>query len=80
MTIQKARLCLALAGVLVAASAGATTYTDNFKGGHSQLQWTALNDACLTAGDGTGSIPACSKVTWMNSQSYTIPADQTTAG
>lgn len=80
MTTQKARLCLALAGVLVAASAGATTYTDNFKGGHSQLQWTALNDACLTAGDGTGSIPACSKVTWMNGQSYTIPSDQTIAG
>ena len=80
MTTQKTRLCLALAGVLVAASASATTYTDNFKGGHSQLQWTALNDACLTAGDGTGSIPACSSVTWMNGQSYTIPADQTTAG
>ena len=80
MSTQKARLCLALAGVLVAASASAATYTDNFKGGHAQLNWTALNDACLTAGDGTGSIPACSGVTWMNSQNYTIPSDQTTAG
>ena len=80
MSTQKARLFLALAGALVAASASGATYTDNFKGGHAQLQWTALNDACLTAGDGTGSIPACSSVTWMNSQSYTIPADQTTAG
>ncbi|MDE2271969.1 MAG: hypothetical protein KGJ94_08295 [Xanthomonadaceae bacterium] len=80
MSIQKARLLIAMAGVLIACSAGATTYTDNFSGTTANLDWNALNDACLTAGNGTGSIPACSNMTWMNGQSYTIPADETIAG
>lgn len=80
MTIKNARLLVALVGVLTACTAAATTYTDNFTGTTANLQWTALNDACLTAGNGTGSIPTCSSMTWMNGQSYTIPADQTTAG
>lgn len=66
MSIQKARLCLALVGALVAASAGATTYTDNFQSTKANLQWVALNDACLTAGTQTGTsslsnpiVPSC---------------------
>ncbi|TAN08560.1 MAG: hypothetical protein EPN36_00170 [Rhodanobacteraceae bacterium] len=92
MSFAKTKLLLALAGVLVACSAGATTYVDNFTGAAANLQWTALNDACLTAGSGTGSIPACSSVaksktvggtttwTWMNGQTYTVPTSDTTAG
>jgi type IV pilus assembly protein PilY1 len=54
-----AKLLLLLAGVLIACTAAADTYTDNFTGATASLKWTALNDACLTAGDGTGSIPKC---------------------
>ena len=53
------KILLLLAGVSIACAASATTYSDNFTGTSSQLQWTALNDACLTAGDNSGSIPSC---------------------
>ncbi|HEX7325120.1 MAG TPA: PilC/PilY family type IV pilus protein [Rhodanobacteraceae bacterium] len=80
-SIRKTGLMLALAGLLVAGAANAaTTYKDDFTGTSASLNWTALNDACLTAGNGTGSIPACSSVNWMNGQSYTIPAADTTPG
>jgi type IV pilus assembly protein PilY1 len=48
-----------------ACSATAVTYTDNFSGAKNTLDWTALDYACLTAGDGTApanganAIPAC---------------------
>jgi len=32
---------------------------DTLTGASSSFQWRALNGACLTAGDGTGTIPAC---------------------
>src|SRR5699024_9680852 len=48
-------LVLLLAGTAMAQ----TTYTDNFRGAEAQLDWIALGYACLTAGGGTGSIPAC---------------------
>ncbi len=59
MSIRYAKALFALAGVLFSCMAAAVTYTDNFTGKTANLQWTALNDACLTAGDGSGSIPAC---------------------
>jgi len=60
MSIRSARLALALAAVLATGTASAAkTYTDNFSGATAALQWKALNTACLTAGNGTGSIPAC---------------------
>ncbi|WP_064504867.1 PilC/PilY family type IV pilus protein [Frateuria defendens] len=48
-----------VAGLWLAQSAAAVTYTENFSGASSSLKWRALDYACLTAGDGTGSIPAC---------------------
>lgn len=49
-----------LLGLMVAGTAAAaTTYKDNFQSGSASLDWTALNDACLTAGDGSGTIPSC---------------------
>jgi type IV pilus assembly protein PilY1 len=61
MFIRSARLALALAAVLATgAASAATTYTDNFSGSTAALTWQALNYACLTAGNGSGSIPACS--------------------
>lgn len=66
MNLQKAKLVCALAGVLLAASAGAATYSDNFQGTQAQLPWVALSSACLTAGNQTGTsslanpiIPKC---------------------
>lgn len=59
MSIRRAKLFVAVTGVLLAGSAAATTYSDNFTGVSAKLNWTALNDACLTAGNGSGTIPAC---------------------
>ncbi|MEO8837623.1 MAG: PilC/PilY family type IV pilus protein [Herbaspirillum sp.] len=59
MTIKHAKLALLLAGVLASGAAAATTYTDNFSSTKASLDWKALNYACLTAGGGTGAIPAC---------------------
>ncbi len=60
MSTKHTKLISLLAGLLFACSASAvTTYTDNFSGASSNLNWLHLDDACLTAGNGTGSIPAC---------------------
>ena len=45
----------------------AAPIVDNFTKQAAQLGWTAIGDACLTAGDGTGTIPACQN-------SSTLPA------
>jgi type IV pilus assembly protein PilY1 len=51
---------LAAACVLMApALAFAQTISDNFTNGSSSYSWTPLQGACLTAGNGTGTIPAC---------------------
>jgi type IV pilus assembly protein PilY1 len=53
---------LALLPALAAAQSAAPTVTviqDNFTGNASSFSWTALHGACLTAGDATGTIPAC---------------------
>lgn len=66
MSIRKSRLALAMTGALLATSAGATTYSDNFNSGQASLKWIALDDACLTAGTQIGVsnkdspiIPSC---------------------
>lgn len=41
------------------ADANAAPLVDNFTKQAAQLGWVPLGDACLTAGDGTGTIPAC---------------------
>ena len=33
--------------------------TDDFTGGAALASWKAFNGACLTAGNGTGTVPAC---------------------
>ncbi|HKU17784.1 MAG TPA: PilC/PilY family type IV pilus protein [Candidatus Saccharimonadales bacterium] len=73
MMKRYSRCLLALAAALMVGSVVAqTTYTDNFQGGSANLKWTALGDACLTAGNGSGSIPACS--------SSIFPADPANQG
>ncbi|MDA3912740.1 hypothetical protein, partial [Oleiagrimonas sp.] len=62
MNAKSARIVAVVAALLFAGSALATTtYTDNFTGASSSLNWKALDYACLTAGNGSGSIPACAQ-------------------
>jgi type IV pilus assembly protein PilY1 len=64
---------LALLGVaawLPAAYAQTTTNVvqDSFTGTTANLQWTAFNGACLTAGNNTGTIPACSGLSYYSGE------------
>lgn len=52
------------------------TCSEDFTGGSASLEWKPLLDACLTAGNGSGTIPACGSTV----AGYTIPADERTAG
>lgn len=60
MKVLPALIMLAFSG-----AANAATYTDNFQGASANLSWvlgtpaSGTNVACLTAGGGSGSIPAC---------------------
>jgi type IV pilus assembly protein PilY1 len=45
--------------------------SDNFTGTSASLQWAPFHGACLTAGNGTGSIPACSTLAYYSGQSQT---------
>ena len=49
-----------LAAFLAPAVWSQTVIQDNFTGGNSSYNWATFSGACLTAGDGTGTIPACS--------------------
>ena len=56
-----ARLCAtALVALTPAAALAQLTIQDNFTGATLTFDWQTFNGACLTAGDGTGTIPACS--------------------
>jgi type IV pilus assembly protein PilY1 len=69
MRINNYILRLAAACVLMTPALGFTqTISDNFVGASSTYSWTPLQGACLTAGSGSGTIPACvcnSSVTTM---------------
>jgi type IV pilus assembly protein PilY1 len=49
----------AILAALPIAALGQTVVSDNFTGASSSNAWQPFLGACLTAGDGTGSIPAC---------------------
>ena len=48
-----------LAAVLSMEAAAQLLIQDDFTQAHDANSWKTFNGACLTAGDGTGSIPAC---------------------
>jgi type IV pilus assembly protein PilY1 len=86
MSIRNARLLLALAGALIACTAGATTYSDNFQYGATNQAWNPLGNACLTSPTslpppavGNTNIPICGN-TFQGGASYTIPADEQVGG
>jgi type IV pilus assembly protein PilY1 len=73
MTRNKLNVPLAiLAGALAAAlSCGAraqTTTNDDFTQANDANSWQTFDGACLTAGDGTGNIPACIGLPYYGSQ------------
>jgi type IV pilus assembly protein PilY1 len=56
---RSAILLAALLTGLPPVAFGQQIIQDNFTGASSAFQWQSFLGACLTAGDGTGSIPAC---------------------
>jgi len=46
----------------------ANVVQDNFTGTSANLSWTAFNGACLTAGNNSGSVPACKGLAYYNTQ------------
>jgi type IV pilus assembly protein PilY1 len=50
---------VALTGLIPGAAWAQVTVTDDFTNGSATTSWVPFNGACLTAGNGTGTIPAC---------------------
>ena len=62
MTHKYFHASILISALGLAFSSGAhsqTTVSDDFTQGNDPNSWQTFNGACLTAGDGTGSIPAC---------------------
>lgn len=53
-----AKICIAYI-LSLSPSYATVSVNDNLTGASSSYEWQALNGACLTAGNNTGSIPAC---------------------
>jgi len=65
------RLPQLVAGGLLLTGIGAqaqVVINDTLTGASSSYQWVPLNGACLTAGNNTGTIPACVGLTYYGSQ------------
>jgi type IV pilus assembly protein PilY1 len=58
----------------IADSACAVVIQDNLNGASSSYPWIAINGACLTAGNGTGTIPGCTSngFTYYSSRRSTL--------
>ena len=80
-----------LLGLAVCSAAGAQTTTttttnvvqDGFTGQSAKLSWAPFNGACLTAGNNTGTVPACAGLAYYGSQTQqglTNNADQVNYG
>lgn len=59
-------LLLATAAALPGVSRAQLVISDTLTGAASSYDWKALNGACLTAGNNTGSIPACSGLSYYS--------------
>jgi type IV pilus assembly protein PilY1 len=72
-------VAVALAVVLPGGALAQVTVNDDFTQAHDKSDWSTFDGACLTAGDGTGSIPACKGLayykgqTLVGGQSGTLP-------
>src|SRR5271163_2735110 len=56
------------AGYASGAHAQAATTNDDFTQANDMNSWKTFDGACLTAGDGTGSIPSCIGLPYYNNQ------------
>ena len=65
---RRNRLYWYLLFILPTSALAAAPITDDFRGASATLSWTALNGACLTAGNNTGSIPACNGLAYYGTQ------------
>ncbi len=59
-------LLLATAAALPGVSRAQLVISDTLTGASSSYDWKALNGACLTAGNNTGTIPACSGLSYYS--------------
>jgi len=66
--VRAAAILLIMLMAPVASMGASVVLKDNFTGGSASLSWIALNGACLTAGNGTGSIPACNGLAYYGTQ------------
>src|SRR5882757_53548 len=63
-----AEIAALLAVLVVSAAHAQTTIQDDFTGTSSSFAWKTYNGACLTAGDGTGTVPKCVGLAYYNGQ------------
>jgi len=59
-------IATALLGAFPSIACAQLVVSDNLKGGSATLNWNSLNGACLTAGNGAGTIPACDGLQYYN--------------
>jgi len=60
-----------LAWTPVANAQTANVVQDGFTGTSATLSWAPFNGACLTAGNGTGTVPACKGLAYYGTQTQT---------
>ena len=66
--VRATAILLIMITIPVAGMGASVVLKDNFTGSSASLSWVALNGACLTAGNGTGSIPACNGLAYYGNQ------------
>lgn len=65
-TQLRSACALALLGLSAIGAHAQLVISDTLTGGSSSYQWQSLNGACLTAGDGTGTIPKCAGLSYYS--------------
>ena len=79
--LKIARTLPIIIGLGIATAQAGTTVVDDFTGTSANLPWKAFNGACLTAGNGTGSIPACKGLAYYGNETQTgLTNNQDTPG
>jgi type IV pilus assembly protein PilY1 len=66
--IAATAVAIAIIAPRLASAQAATQFSDNFTGASDNSGWIAYGGACLTAGDGTGTIPACTTDTYYTAR------------
>jgi type IV pilus assembly protein PilY1 len=57
--LHAAAWAVALSGLMPCAAWAQVTVVDDFTQGSATVNWVPFNGACLTAGNGSGTVPAC---------------------